>query len=245
MASGVQRANPEKRRGSIQRGFTLLEMLVVMTLLSIIMLAMVSAMRSAGQSSDRVDARLAIQDEERVAERFIRSALSRISERAMVGALMTGSPTQGSSGKPPILFQGGPDQISWVGVLTARYGAGGRSFMHLAVEPAGDSAALVLRYLPWQDQPAFPDWNSASAQVLLYDVAGLSIQYENDRPANVDANSEWQSPWAQSDHLPARVVLDIQRNSLGPLQWVVPLWPLVTSRPGGANDDETVIGGSE
>ncbi|WP_313302355.1 type II secretion system protein [Diaphorobacter sp.] len=229
-------------------GFTLLEMLVVMTLLSIIMLAMVSAMRGAGQSSDRVDARLAVQDEERVAERFLLSALGRISARAIAGGAALESVPQGAALKggtgAPVLFSGAPDQISWVGVLPARYGAGGRSFMHLAVEPVEGAAALVFRYVPWQDQPGFPDWSGATAQVLLSDVTGLSIQYENDQPENMDASTSWESPWSHPDYLPVRVILDVQRSTLGPMQWVVPLWPLPSSRPGGLKADETVIGGS-
>ena len=230
------------------RGFTLLEMLVVMTLLSIIMIAMVSAMRSAGQSSERVDARLERQDEDRVAERFVRGALGRISARPIAGGSLQSIPQgqvmQSTSGRPPVLFSGTPDQISWIGVLPARFGAGGRSFFHLALEPVGNTGALVIRYLPWADQPSFPDWGSASSQVLMTGVTGIAIQYENDRPQNMDANSEWEGAWSQADYLPARVVIDIQRGALTPLEWVVPLWPLPMSRPGGLLSGEDVIGGS-
>ena len=231
------------------RGFTLVEMLVVMVLLSIIMLALVTAMRSAGQSSERIDAHLTAQDDDRIAERFVRSTLGRISARAVVGANLQGGelPKVGamSSGGPPVLFMGAPDQISWVGVLPARYGAGGRCFFHLAVEPAGNTAALVLRYVPWEDQPGFPDWGSAASQVLLTGVTGIAMQYENARPANMDANSEWEATWGHPDFLPARVSIAIQREAQLPLEWVVPLWPLPVSRPGGGTGDEEVIGGSQ
>ncbi|QNP49965.1 prepilin-type N-terminal cleavage/methylation domain-containing protein [Diaphorobacter aerolatus] len=230
------------------RGFTLVEMLVVMVLLSTIMLALVSGMRSAGQSSDRVDAHLAMQDEERLAERFVRSTLGRPSARPVVGAGINAPlPQLGSapsSGRPPPLFLGGPDQVSWVGVLPARYGAGGRSFFHLGVEPVEGSNALVLRYLPWDDQANFPDWGAASSQVLMQGVAAASFQYENDRPLNMDANTEWEGTWAHPGYLPARISIDIQREARAPLQWVVPLWPLPGSLPGGADGDDEVIGGS-
>ncbi len=231
-------------------GFTLVEMLVVMSLLSVIMLALVSAMRSAGQSSERVDAHLAMQDDDRVAERFVRGALGRISGRAVPGASLESAPlpqlgAPPSTGRPPALFIGAPDQISWVGVLPARYGAGGRCFFHLGVEHVGNVSALVLRYVPWEDQPRFPDWGSADSQVLMAGVTGIAIQYENDRPMNVDADSEWEAGWSHPGFLPARVVIDIQREARAPLQWVVPLWPLPVSRPGGGVGDEEVIGGSD
>lgn len=231
------------------RGFTLLEMLVVMVLLSIIMLAMVSAMRSAGQSSERVDARLEMQDEDRVAERFVRGALGRISARPLSGTplqstLPMGAAPQSDSGGPPVLFSGTPNQVSWVGVLPARYGAGGRSYFHLGVESAGQGGgALVIRYAPWNDQPEFPDWGSASSQVLMTDVTGIALRYENDRPQNIDANSEWEDTWGHADRVPASVVIAIQRGSRAPLEWAVPLWPLPVSRPGGLLSGEDVIGG--
>ncbi len=231
-------------------GFTLLEMLVVMTLLSIIMVAMVSAMRSAGQSSERVDARLAMQDDDRLAERFVRGTLGRVSARGVIGGNLQASelPKLGSSstGLPPPLFAGAPDQISWVGVLPARYSAGGRCFFHLGVESVNGMAALVLRYVPWDDQPSFPDWSGAASQVLLTGVTGIAIQYENSRPANMDADSEWESAWSHPDYLPARAVIDIQREAQAPLQWVVPMWQLPMSNPrSGVNGSDEVIGGTQ
>ncbi|MPM37146.1 hypothetical protein SDC9_83752 [bioreactor metagenome] len=222
-------------------------MLVVMVLLSIIMLAMVSGLRSAGQSSERVDAKLEQQDEVRVAERFVRNTLGHISLRPLTGGSLQSVPqgmAASGSGKPPILFEGAPTHVAWVGVLPARYGAGGRSYFRLSLEPVGYGGGLVIRYLPWSDQPNFPDWGGAASQVLLTDVTGLSIQYENDRPMNVDASSEWEGAWSHPDYAPARVVIDIQRGSQAPLEWVVPLWGLPASRPGGVLSGEDVIGGS-
>ncbi|QIL81865.1 prepilin-type N-terminal cleavage/methylation domain-containing protein [Diaphorobacter sp. HDW4A] len=230
-------------------GFTLLEMLVVMVLLSIIMIALVSAMRTAGQSSERVDANFAMQDDDRLAERFVRDTLGRISARPLTGMNLdsTQLPKVGSIGPggPPLQFQGASTQVSWIGVLPARYGAGGRCFFHLGVESAGNSSALVLRYVPWEDQPGFPDWGSAASQVLMLGVAGISLQYENSRPSNMDASNEWEAEWSHPDFLPARVVIDLQREARAPLQWVVPLWPLPVSRRNGADGDDEVIGGSQ
>ncbi len=236
------------RPAATQGGFTLLEMLVVMVLLSIIMIAMVSAMRSAGQSSDRVDARLEMQDEDRVAERFVRGTLGRISARPLSQTSLQSTLPMGAgqqtSGGAPVLFSGMPDQVAWVGVLPARYGAGGRSYFHLGVEPVGRGAGLVLRYAPWNDEPNFPDWGSASSQVLMTDVTGIAFHYENDRPENIDAVSEWEDTWGHADYVPATVAIEIQRGARIPLEWVVPLWPLPVSRPGGLMSGEDVIGGS-
>ena len=62
-------------------GFTLVEVLVVISLLSLVMLAMVSALRTTAQTEERVDLRLQRADEMRVATDFLRSILGRISAR--------------------------------------------------------------------------------------------------------------------------------------------------------------------
>ena len=64
-----------------RRGFTLVEMLVVLVLLSLIMLAVVSALRSVAQGSDRADARFERLDDERITRDFLRGVLARVSAR--------------------------------------------------------------------------------------------------------------------------------------------------------------------
>ena len=61
-----------------QRGFTLVEVLVVMTLLSLVVLALGSALRTTAQTEERVDQRLARNDEIRVVTGFLQSVLGLI-----------------------------------------------------------------------------------------------------------------------------------------------------------------------
>ncbi len=214
-----------------QAGFTLLEILVVMALLSVLMLAMVSALRGVGQGGDRVEARLQQLDDERLAAGFLRNALGRISARSVTTPRGTGP-----------LFEGAPDHVAWVGVMPARYGAGGRHFFRLAVEDIDGNSALVLRYLPWVDQPGFPDWSGAPYQVVVPGVQALGLRYEDARQP--DPAQAWSEAWAIADDLPARIALLMQGERLSMDRMVVPLRVLPASDPryGG---DETVIGGGK
>ena len=56
------------------RGFTLVEVMVALTLLSLVMLVLGSAIRSMGASAERIDARSASIDEMRVATTFLRES---------------------------------------------------------------------------------------------------------------------------------------------------------------------------
>ena len=209
-------------------GFTLVELLVTMALLSLLMLGMASALRTMAQTEERVDARLADADEFRVATGFLRSIVGRISARKNPAPM-----TQGAS---PYMFAGAPTTLSWVGIMPARYGAGGRHFFRLGVEPVNGEAALVLRFLPWVDSPTFPDWSQAEARVLVTSVTALSIRYEDAR----EVPSVWGPEWPFRDRLPQRLELTLQTTTGFWPSLVIPLRvPPVEGDSGGF-----VIGGS-
>jgi general secretion pathway protein J len=212
------------------QGFTLLEVLVVMSLMSILMLGMVSALRGVGQGGDRVDVRLQALDEKRIAVNFVRATLGRISARPVVNPKGAGP-----------LFEGSSTAVAWVGVMPARYSLGGRFFFRLGAETVHGESALVLRYLPWADQPEFPDWSSASTQVIFHDVTDVAFRYED--PRQPDANARWGTAWPFVDDLPSRVSIAVNGQG-GVSRLVVPLWRLPASDPRSGSGDGTVVGGT-
>ena len=211
------------------RGFTLLELLVVMALLSVVMLALGSALRTIAQSEGRIDQRLARADEFRVATAFMRTTLARISDRKVAAAA---EPSAGS-----VLFAGGGESVAWVGIMPARYGAGGRNFFRLGVESVDGHSSLVLRFIPWIDAPVFPDWSQAEARVLVADVASLSIRYED----ALAVPSAWGAEWPFKDRLPQRIELTVQ-TSAGFWPSLVVAMRTMPMEQGGAG--QIVVGGT-
>ena len=180
------------------RGFTLLELLVVMGLMSAVMLAMGAALRTMAQSEERIDQRLAQLDEMRVSSAFLRTILGRVSARRSVQTQPTATPGP--------LFAGAPTEVAWVGVMPARFGLGGRHYFHLGLETVDGDSALVLRFAPWSSGAGFPDWQQAQSQVLVQHVTSLQLRYEDGKKVP----SEWSAEWAQADSLPARIDLALQ-----------------------------------
>ncbi|HEY0201886.1 MAG TPA: prepilin-type N-terminal cleavage/methylation domain-containing protein [Burkholderiaceae bacterium] len=207
------------------RGFTLVEMLVVMALLSLLMLAMTSALQTVGQTQERIDARLARSDEYRVATHFLRATLGHVSVRKVE------TQTPLAAGASSYLFAAAPNAVTWVGIMPAHYGAGGRYFFHLGMERVDGDTALVIRFMPWVESPALPtNWSAAESRVLVPQVTDLSIQYADLRvepPA-------WTPGWTLNDRLPDRIVLDLQTTSGSWPALVVPLRPFpITEDDGG------------
>ncbi|CAM3491961.1 General secretion pathway protein J [Paracidovorax anthurii] len=201
------------RLGPMRReyGFTLVELLVVISLLSLVMLAMGSALRTTAQTEERVDARLQRVDELRVTDSFLRSILGRVSMRKKL--------TPVSMDESPYFFLGGPQEMVWVGVMPARYGAGGRHYFRLGLEDRVNGKALVLRFLPFMDTGAAPDWGAADSYVLVPFVTSFVLRYED--PSQEPP--QWGAPWTPIDRLPQRVAINLQTTLDAWPEIVVPL----------------------
>ncbi len=211
-----------RRNGGVVRGFTLVEMLVVMALLSLLMLGMVSALRTMAQTEERMDLRSERADEIRIANGFLRATLGRISMRRIKEAQREGD--------GPYFFTGQSDVVAWVGIMPARHGAGGRYFFRLALEAVPeDPSALVIRFVPWNGGGSSPDWSQAESRVLARRVKSLALGYEDGRqPAPA-----WMADWSRTDSLPARIRIDVETwDGAWPL-WVIAMRALPSSERSG------------
>ena len=173
------------------RGFTLVEVLIALVLLSIRMLSLTSAMRAMGQTGDSVERRASDADQYRTTVFFLRDVLSRVSAREFHA--LQAAPGAGLDASR-IFFDGQPNSLAWIGVMPARFGVGGRHYLRLAMEGGGSGEAqLVLRYAPWSGAPEFADWGGAQAQVMATRVSALGLRYQ--RPDT----GEWLSAWPPPD----------------------------------------------
>lgn len=221
---------PYKRSAEFGHGFTLVELLVVISLLSLVMLAMVSALRTTAQTEERIDQRLQRNDEMRVASDFLRSILGRISARKLAGPV--------AEGESQFAFSGDEHDLTWVGIMPARYGAGGRYHFRLSLDATSLGHALVIRFTPWMGESEPVDWARADAYTLVVNVVELALQYE-------DAQAEpplWTPRWTLPDRLPQRVRVGV-KTANGP-------WPelVIAMRIAPGSDplsSGAVFGGSQ
>ena len=230
-------AQNQRRSVAGQSGFTLLELLVVMTLLSVIMIGLVSALRTMAQTESKIDQRLNRLDEIRVARAFLQQTLSRVSS-AVVDA-------PGATGKKVVPFEALPDSLTWIGVMPARPDVGGRHFFRLAMEVTVAGRELVLRFTPWLPDGALPDWTRADSRVLVTGVEGIRVEAEGlpprARAATLPWPQGWQTGWPIDDVLPERLRFRIEDAQGEWPEWTLPMRSLLQS---DGSVSQVVVGGT-
>ena len=180
-------------------GFTLVEILVAMALLSLVMLGMLTAMRSFAQTETRIDERIRIDDDLRVSARFLRAVISTVSPRTR--AAPAGAPKE-------IDFFGGTDAMRWIGVMPARHGAGGLYRFRLYARPASadEPMALMLEFAPYVPGYEAPlDPGTVQSRVMAVDIGEIRIRYQDD----LRSGEQWLADWPHPDRLPRRIGLSV------------------------------------
>jgi general secretion pathway protein J len=178
------------------RGFTLVEILVALMLLSLVMLGLSAALRGFAQTESRIDSRITRGETARALDGFLREILGWVSSIRLPGQ---------DGAKPRVALVGRQHELMWLGIMPARHGVGGLFFLRLGVEPREKGPALVLRYVPLRGKAeGMPDWAAAEAIELADEVENVQFQYLG------DAKDGWLSEWSAREKLPTHVRLSVQ-----------------------------------
>ena len=217
-----------RRSRDAQAGFTLVELLVGLVVLSLIMAGLLAALRSFSVTGERLDQRMRQEDDDRVVLMFLREVVARAQPVP-----------KGEAGQRQLRFSGAAGELEWIGVMPVRHGIGGLYRLRLSAVPDGfaDVSGLVLDFVPFDAAGDDFAWDSASRRTLFPAVDGLTLKYEDPKAPPLD---RWLNDWPHVDRLPLRIRVEIERSG-------VPLPPLLISilgRPDeAANGGAFVIGG--
>ncbi|GAA6150599.1 prepilin-type N-terminal cleavage/methylation domain-containing protein [Pseudoteredinibacter isoporae] len=175
-------------------GFTLVEMLIALAVLSLISLAAVSAMRSFAQSQEAVERKIIKTESMRLTLAFLKRSLTQATSVPRSGGLQS-------------YFGGQKDELIWVAPLN-HVAATGLQIMRLSVDDDSEKKPLVLQMSPYVNANSRPDWDQVEKFVLVDEGAELEIGYRGGH------QSDWSEQWAYSMTLPKLLRLNIAREKI-------------------------------
>lgn len=176
-------------------GFTLVEVLVALTILALIMLATVSALRTLGNTQGAIERTTQRVDEIRTVSSFLRDAM----ETAVVsgnGSLLS---LGGAGGNETMYFRFEGDFLEWKTVVLFGENFGGTYIVRVGRE----SDTLVLRWQAASGQDRPKGWTGTPSRVLVHDLEEFSVSVKE------SFGSAWVGGWGKSNP-PALVRLQVK-----------------------------------
>lgn len=188
-------------RAKGERGFTLLEMLIAMTLLGLLMLGLFGGLRLGARVWEAGDARAADRTRIEAVQRFIRTYLGQARPLAAADA----------TGDDRVAFIGRIDGLDFSATLPAHLSAGGFEHVALSFANLGGVRGLVLRHGPLRrsedGRAELARSDEAESAMLLGDVEAVEFSYYGARDGDDDA--EWTDRWDDEQQLPFLVRIRI------------------------------------
>jgi general secretion pathway protein J len=191
-----------------QRGFTLLELLIAMVLLSMVLVVVYGSLNTSMKSWDKGNERAELINELRLVQEFVRTQL-----RQSVTVYRNDS-TDGRV----IYFDGRADKIGWVAPMLTYLGRGGLYFVQLDTVGIRDDTVLRMRwyrYHPEDSEEGPDDQSRIEETVLLPHISAFKISYFG--AEDVNEEPDWYSRWESK----------LERPQLVRIEWDVPgiNWP--------------------
>jgi len=191
-----------------ERGFTLVEMLVAMTILGIMMTLLFNGLQIGIRTWDSISATTRQSRDRFFAGQFIRRSLEEIQPVLLDSA----------DGSRRVSFSGGRESLRFVGVMPHQVGDGGLHWMTLKLADSASGKQLILEHELFQ--PA--GWEryveqSPDRVVLLDGLEQLEFAYI--ARENYARGGPWENTWTGAGRLPALIRIRIRTTGRAPDDW--------------------------
>lgn len=202
-----------------QRGFTLLEIMIVLSLLGVLLALVGGALLGANRAVLKAQRYTVSLDESRAAQQFLRTS---ISEALPLDVTEDDSQTNG-------FFVGASQRLQYVATLPGVLGGGIQRFTLQLTERELQVAFARFESNAQVSVPA----TRSEPQVLLKNVEDLQFSYRGLSPKGQATG--WISNWPWTKRLPYAVRIAAQVN--GPVPWVTQVVALRLNLSSGASGE--------
>ena len=194
-----------KQQNSKQHGFTLLELLIAMTLLGMLLVMLYSGFNVGIRGWDKGEEAVDRLNELRLTQEFLRRHL-----RQSVTVFRNDE----RDGRV-LYFSGESDKIGWITPMLRYLGLGGLYYLELDLVENDDDGQLRLRWFPYNpsDPEDVIDGDDAEQTILLHGVSDLKIDYFGS--AEPDDDPDWHEHWENLQERPTliRLSLNLKDNA--------------------------------
>ena len=184
-------------------GFTLIEILIALTLFSLILVMVFSTLHSSNKSWQASDKQSELNDERRLVFNFIRKQLSETIPLILVDGK-----------KNNVIFKGEPEEVYFVSRLPSHRGGGGLHLLSLTVSEQEDDSSLILEYQPiTANMELYEDSPEANIKTVSLVNNINSIEYAYFGKKKDDKESSWHDEWQDEERLPKILRMQISSNN--------------------------------
>lgn len=189
------------------RGFSLMELLIAMTIMGFILTLLFSGFRLASTSWDSAERHMDDNSQTQIGRSFLRNMLTQAYPHRWKGSV-----------PPHVAFVGAKNGLRFVTELPAHLGSGGLQQISLNVKQNGEKVELVLRRgeLKGEDTDFGPG-DESSERVVIGNATQITFSYFGPEAVNAtpEAPSRWFDEWANPTRLPKLIRIHINT----PLAW--------------------------
>ena len=180
------------------KGFTLIEVIIGMSLLSVMMLLLFSSMRICVQNWNAGEKKIVQVSQAAIVQNFFQSKLH--ASLPLDADFLE---------EPQFSFQGSINQLQFVAAMPASAGRLGLQLFSINLQPGktGEGSELSVDIKPFFSINENEEWQDAQI-VILNGIQALRFGYYG--PDEDDEDSEWHDEWMEKQALPKLVSIDIE-----------------------------------
>lgn len=188
-----------------EQGFTLVELLIAISLLGLISVVTYGAIWTANRSLHAVERRVELSDELRITQEFFRQSLSQA--RGVMAV---------RDGRMAVVFNGEAESLSFVAPAPLQRGSAGGLYRY-RFKLGGDADTGRTLYLSYAQFLAGLEYDDLAGlqgkSLLMAGVKEISFSYYGSAVAGDEAR--WLDEWPRRDMLPQLVQLKLKREEGG------------------------------
>lgn len=184
-----------------QPGFTLLEVLLGMSLMSVMMLLLFVSLRLCVQNWNAGEKKIAQVNQAAIIQGFLQSKLH------------AAIPLDGDFlEEPEFSFQGSKDEIQFVAAMPASAARLGLQLFKMSTKPANGGRQgenLLVEMRPFFPLAVSEEWD-AEPVVILRNIRSLKFAYFGSDGEDTEDDMSWQNEWLERSSLPALISIEIE-----------------------------------